>query len=44
EAIYNSLFTAHTATGYAGRKVEALPVTRVLEILRRHDLLARPHK
>lgn len=42
EAIYNSLFAAQTTTGHAGRKVEALPVARVLEILRRHDLLVRP--
>jgi D-aminopeptidase len=44
EAIYNSLFVAQTTTGYAGHKVEALPIGRVLEILRRHDLLGQPRR
>jgi D-aminopeptidase len=35
EAIYNSLFRATTVTG-RGRKVEALPIDRTLEILRKH--------
>jgi D-aminopeptidase len=35
EAIYNSLFRATTITG-RGRKVEALPIDRTLEILRKH--------
>jgi len=34
EAILNSLFRAETTTGFRGRRVEALPVPRVLEILR----------
>lgn len=34
EAIYNSLFMAATTTGY-GRTIEALPLDRVREILRR---------
>jgi D-aminopeptidase len=36
EAIYNALFKAATMTGRGGRTVEALPIERVLEILRRH--------
>lgn len=40
EAVYNSLFMAETVTGYQGRTIEALPADRVLEILRRHNLLA----
>jgi D-aminopeptidase len=39
EAVYNSLFRAVTTTGN-GRTVEALPVDRVLEILRSHHVLA----
>jgi D-aminopeptidase len=35
EAIYNSLFRATTITG-RGRTVEALPIDRTLEILRKH--------
>ncbi len=38
EAIYNSLFKATTTTG-RGRTVEALPLDRTLEILRKHGLL-----
>jgi D-aminopeptidase len=34
EAIYNSLFMATAVDGYGGRTAEALPVDRVLEILR----------
>ncbi|MGH7458954.1 MAG: P1 family peptidase [Longimicrobiaceae bacterium] len=37
EAIYNSLFSAETTTGQRGT-VEALPVGRVLEILRRYGV------
>lgn len=40
EAVYDSLFMAQTTRGYRDRTVEALPVPRVLEILRRHELLA----
>ncbi|MDZ7774005.1 MAG: P1 family peptidase [Balneolaceae bacterium] len=36
EAIINSLFHAETMEGRDGHTVEALPVVRVLEILRRH--------
>ncbi len=38
EAIYNSLFRASTTTG-RGHTVEALPIDRTLEILRRHGAL-----
>ncbi|HJU93135.1 MAG TPA: P1 family peptidase, partial [Pyrinomonadaceae bacterium] len=37
EAIYNSLFKATTVTG-KGRTVEALPLDRTVEILRKHGL------
>lgn len=39
EAIYNSLFKATTTTG-RGRTVEALPLDRTLEILRKHGLMS----
>ncbi len=38
EAVYNSLFRATTMTG-RGRTVEALPIDRTVEILRRHGVL-----
>jgi D-aminopeptidase len=38
EAIYNSLFRAATMTG-RGHTVEALPIDRTLEILKRHNAL-----
>jgi D-aminopeptidase len=38
EAIYNSLFRATTITG-RGHTVEALPIDRTLEILKRHNAL-----
>ena len=41
EAIYNSLFRATTITG-RGRTVEALPIDRTLEILRKHGALSKP--
>ena len=41
EAVLNSLFAATTTTGFGGHVVEALPVDRVLEILRRHNALTR---
>jgi D-aminopeptidase len=40
EAIYNSLFRAQTTTGRGGLTVEALPLERTLEILRKHNALA----
>ncbi len=39
EAIYNSLFKATTVTGYRGRTVRALPIERVLGILRKYGRL-----
>jgi len=38
EAIYNSLFKARTTTG-RGRTVEALPIVRTLEILKKYNAL-----
>ena len=40
EAIYNSLFRATTTNG-RGHTVEALPLDRTLEILRKHNALSR---
>jgi D-aminopeptidase len=40
EAIYNSLLRATTMTG-RGRTVEALPIDRTIEILRKHGVVAR---
>ena len=40
EAVLNSLFAATTTRGFAGHVAEALPVDRVVEILRHHDALA----
>jgi D-aminopeptidase len=40
EAIYNSLFRATTTTG-RGHMVEALPLDRTIEILRKHNALRR---
>ncbi len=39
EAIYNSLFRATTMRGREGRVVEALPIDRVLEILRAYRVV-----
>lgn len=39
EAILNSLFMAETITGFQGRKIEALPVEKVLKILREHKAI-----
>jgi D-aminopeptidase len=39
EAVYNSLFTARTVTGYAGHTAEAIPVDKVLEICREHKVI-----
>ena len=41
EAIYNSLFRATTTTG-RGHTVEALPLDRTLEVLRKHGLIVPP--
>ena len=40
EAIYNSLFRATTTTG-RGHTVEALPLDRTLEILRKHGAIPK---
>lgn len=40
EAIYNSMFRANTMSG-RGRTVEALPLERTLEILRKHGAIKR---
>lgn len=42
EAIINSLFQAETMTGRGGNRVEALPVSEVLEILREHGREINP--
>jgi D-aminopeptidase len=42
EAIYNSLFRAQTMTGRAGLTVEALPLERTLDILRKYNSLSTP--
>jgi D-aminopeptidase len=34
EALWNSLFMAESMTGWGGNHVDALPVERVLEMLR----------
>ncbi len=39
EAIYNSLFMAETVEGFGNRRVEALPLERVREILAQHGAL-----
>lgn len=39
EAILNSLFAAETTEGWKGRRVEALPRERVLELLRNYRVL-----
>jgi D-aminopeptidase len=40
EAIYNSMFAASTVTGN-GRTVEAIPLDRVREVLRKYGVTAR---
>ncbi|HLR06745.1 MAG TPA: P1 family peptidase [Pyrinomonadaceae bacterium] len=40
EAIYNSLFAATTTSG-RGHTVEALPLDRTLEILRKHGAVSK---
>lgn len=40
EAIYNSLFRATSITGREGHRVEALPLDRTLEILKKYNALA----
>jgi D-aminopeptidase len=40
EAVYNSLFRATTTTS-RGRTVDALPIDRTVEILRKHDVVEK---
>jgi D-aminopeptidase len=40
EAVYNSIFRAATMTG-RGRTVEALPIDRTIEILRKHGAIGK---
>lgn len=44
EAIYNSLLRANTVIGRGGNRVEALPIDRTLEILRKYNALQRPQR
>jgi len=39
EAVYNSLFKAQTMVGFEGHKVEALPIDKVIEILKKYNAL-----
>jgi D-aminopeptidase len=39
EAVYNSLLRATTVTGRAGTRVEALPIERTVEILKKYNVL-----
>ncbi|WP_439651314.1 DmpA family aminopeptidase [Pontibacter anaerobius] len=41
EAIINSLFMAETMTGKDGRTVEALPIDKVLKLLKKHNAIKR---
>jgi D-aminopeptidase len=41
EAIYNSLFKATTVVGRDGNKAEALPIDRVVEVLKRYGITKR---
>ena len=41
EAILNSLFTAKSMTGIDGHTVEALPVSKVLNILKKYNVIKR---
>ena len=41
EAIYNSLFKATTMTGRNGVRVEALPLDRTIEILKKYGVVNR---
>jgi D-aminopeptidase len=39
EAVYNSMLMARTVKGHEGRTVEALPLDRTLEILRKYKAI-----
>lgn len=40
ESVLNSLFQATTVVGHRGRRVQAIPIQRVLEICRQHRVIA----
>ena len=42
EAVYNSLLRATTMTGRAGARVEALPIDKTIEILKKYNALSKP--
>jgi D-aminopeptidase len=44
EAIINSLFAAETISGKDGHKVEALPVIKVIEIMKKYNRINQPGK
>jgi len=44
EAIYNSLLRATTVVGRAGNRVEALPIDRTIEILKKYNALQSPRR
>lgn len=44
EAIYNSLFAAVSTTGNQGHHVDAMPVDKTLDILRKYNLLNLNHR
>ena len=39
EAVYNSMFQATTVTGVEGRRREAIPLDRVVKILKRYGVM-----
>jgi D-aminopeptidase len=41
EAIYNSLFRASATSGRDGNRIEALPIDKTVEILKRHGVVRR---
>jgi D-aminopeptidase len=41
EAVYNSLLRATTVTGRAGARVEALPIDKTVEILKKYNALSK---
>ncbi len=44
EAILNSLLRASSVTGYRGRRVEAIPIDRLIDICRRHGVIRDPRR
>ncbi len=39
EAIINSLFAANTTVGFKNNKSEALPISEVLKVMKKHNAL-----